>query len=326
MALVRTSGLPAFESMAGEGVPIVEGSSPDLRIGILNLMPDAALRATDRQFLRLVAAGAGEYDIAVYPFTVAADARGAEARAHIGQYYATFDGVREVGLDGLIVTGANPVQDELEREAFWSGLGQVLDWGREETSSILCSCLATHAVVQKYRDTTRVRLPQKMWGLYRHRIVADHPLLEGLEEPVEAPHSHWYDLSREMMEAVGLVVLMESDEAGVHMAVDDEDFYVFFQGHPEYDLVSLLKEYRRELGRFYRGERDDYPPLPEHYFDASARTELEEYRPILEKARDEEADPPRLDEERLLPRGDHPWNRQGQVIYRNWLRRLVDSR
>lgn len=326
MALVRTSGLPAFESMVAERVEVVDGSSPELRIGLLNLMPDAALRATDRQFLRLVAAGSRDHDIAVYPFTVAADARGPEARAHIEHHYETFDQVREIGLDGLIVTGANPAQDDLEMEAFWSGLGEVLDWGQGATGSILCSCLATHAVVQKYRNTRRVRLPEKMWGLYQHQIIAEHPLLEGLEEPVEAPHSHWYDLSREMMEDVGLVVLMESDDAGVHMAVDDEDFYVFFQGHPEYDLVSLLKEYRRELGRFYRGERDDYPPVPEHYFDADAVVELDDYRPILEKARDEEADPPRLDEVRLLPRGHHPWNEQGQVIYRNWLRRLADRR
>jgi homoserine O-succinyltransferase len=325
MALVRTSGLPAFDSMAAEGAEVVDGGSPELRIGLLNLMPDAALRATDRQFIRLVSAGSAEHDISVYPFTVAADARGPEARAHIDRYYTPFADVRDIGLDALIVTGANPAQDDLEREAFWSGLGEVLDWGQAETRSILCSCLATHAVVQKYRNTRRVRLPEKMWGLYQHRMVADHPLLEGLDEPVEAPHSHWYDLSRETMEDLGLVVLMESDEAGVHMAVDDSDFYVFFQGHPEYDLVSLLKEYRRELGRFYRGERDDYPPIPEHYFDTDALVELEEYRPILEKARDEEVDPPRLDEERLIPRGPHPWNQQGKVIYRNWLRRLAEQ-
>lgn len=329
MALVVSSGLPAFETMRAEGVAVVAphrvspAERPQVAVGLLNLMPDAALRATDRQFIRLVSAAADEFDIWVYPFTVAADTRGDEARRHVAAHYSNFDDIKRDGLDALIVTGANPAHDDLEREAFWGDLGAVFDWAQESTSSILCSCLATHAVLQKYRATTRKRLPQKMWGLYLHRILSDHPLLDGLDAPVEAPHSHWYDVSREEMEAAGLRVLMESDEAGVHMAVDDGDLYVFFQGHPEYDLVSLLKEYRRELGRFYSGERDDYPPVPAHYFDDVSVAELEAYRPILEGARRDGTSPPRLMEAELLPREPHPWNEQGQVIYRNWLAEVV---
>jgi homoserine O-succinyltransferase len=328
MALVAHSSLPAFSTMKEEGVAVSAPDEPGdglpaVSVGLLNLMPDAALRATDRQFVRLVAASADELDIFVYPFTVAAESRGDEARRHVSDHYSNFDEVRETGLDALIVTGANPAEDDLEREAFWGGLGDVLDWAQESTSSILCSCLATHVVLQRYRGTVRKRLPEKMWGLYQHRILADHPLLDGLDGPVEAPHSHWYDVTRSEMEAAGLTVLMESEEAGVHMAVDDADSYVFFQGHPEYDLVSLLKEYRREIGRFYRGERDDYPPVPDNYFDAESLKRLEKYRTILEQARDEGSDPPRLDEADLLPKQPHPWNEQGQVIYRNWLRRIV---
>lgn len=297
-----------------------------LSVGLLNLMPDAAIRATDRQFIRLVAAAADELELWVYPFTVAAFARGESARRHVSAFYSRFEDIREAGLDALIVTGANPAQHELDREAFWVELGEVLDWAQEETRSILCSCLATHAVLQRYRDTVRTLLPEKMWGVYQHEIIQDHPLLEGLSDPVEAPHSHWYDVTRKEMEAVGLNVLVESEEAGVHMAVDDEAFYVFFQGHPEYDLVSLLKEYQRELARFWRGERDDYPPLPANYFDKDVVTKLEEYRPVLEKAKADRRDPPLLAEPDLLPKGPHVWNDQGKVIYRNWLRGIADRK
>ncbi|MFZ0013356.1 MAG: homoserine O-succinyltransferase [Acidimicrobiia bacterium] len=328
MALVAHSSLPAFSAMRVEGVPVEtpdgRGSGrPELSIGLLNLMPDAALRATDRQFVRLVAAAADELDIFVYPFTVAAESRGAEAQRHVADHYSTFDEVKGAGLDALIVTGANPAEDDLEREAFWDGLGDVLDWAQESTSSILCSCLATHAVLQKYRGTVRKRLPDKMWGLYQHQILVDHPLLEGLDDPIEAPHSHWYDVTRSEMEAAGITVLMESDEAGVHMAVDDADSYVFFQGHPEYDPVSLLKEYRRELGRFFRGERDDYPPVPAHYFTTAALERLDAYRPVLEQARADGVDPPRLVETEFVPKEPHRWNEQGRVIYRNWLVGMV---
>lgn len=330
MSLVVDSSLPAFETMRAEGVPLIgsddAGDLPSVSVGLLNLMPDAALRATDRQFVRLVSAAADDLDIWVSPFTIAAESRGEEARRHVADYYTSFEHVRSSGLDALIVTGANPAQDDLERESFWGGLGDVLDWATGATQSVMCSCLATHAVLQKYRGMRRTRLPQKRWGVYSHYVLKDHQLLDGLAGPVEAPHSHWYDVTREEFESVGFTVVLESEEAGVHMAVDDDDFYVFFQGHPEYDLISLLKEYRRELARFWRAERDDYPPVPEHYFDADALSRLEEYRPILVKAKADGVEPPRLVEEDLLPTATHTWNQDGQVIYRNWLLRLVEER
>jgi homoserine O-succinyltransferase/O-acetyltransferase len=327
MALVAHSRLPAFETMRAEGAPVVApedaGGLPVVSVGLLNLMPDAALRATDRQFIRLLAAAADEFDIWVHPFTVAAEHRSEEARRHVAEYYSTFTDVVDSGLDALIVTGANPVQHELEREAFWGGLEEVLDWATVSTRSILCSCLATHAVLQKYRGLRRTRLPRKRWGVYSHYVLKDHPLLSGLDVWVEAPHSHWYDVTREEFESVGMTVVLESEEAGVHMAVDDDDFYVFFQGHPEYDLVSLLKEYRRELGRYWRGERVDYPPVPQNYFSQVALEKLTAYRPVLEAARAEGRQPPRLVEDQLLPKETHSWNEEGKVIYRNWLRQLA---
>ena len=107
------------------------------------------------------------------------------------------------------------------------------------------------------------------------------------------------------------------------MAVDDDSGYVFFQGHPEYDQVSLLKEYRRELARFFYRDRDDYPQLPEHYFDDNALEILTGYRLILESHRTLRQDPPRLSEDELTPHDKHVWISEGQVIYRNWLRGIA---
>lgn len=329
MALVTHSPLPAFDTMQAEGVELippqeaVSSGRPDISVGLLNLMPDAAMRATDRQFVRLLSAGAGTVDVWVYPFTVAVSARGEDARRHVDGYYSSFEDVSDRGLDALIVTGANPAQHLLEREPFWEPLGDVLDWAKHSTRSVLCSCLATHAVVERYDGVRRTRLPDKRWGVYEHRVVAEHPLLDGLEDPVVAPHSHWYDMTRHDFESIEASVLLESDEAGVHMAVGADDRFVFFQGHPEYDRVSLLKEYRRELGRYYSGERPEHPPVPEHYFDDSALARLDAYRLVLEEAKDSGRLPPPLDENELLPKNAPDWNTAGQVIYRNWLSGLL---
>ena len=37
---------------------------------------------------------------------------------------------------------------------------------------------------------------------------------------------------------------------------------VYFQGHPEYNINSLLKEYKREVMRYFTDQRTDYPPEP----------------------------------------------------------------
>lgn len=333
MALVAHTRLPAFQSMRQEGARVVtpdeaiQAELPHLRVGLLNLMPDAALRATDRQFIRLVAAYGDSADVWVYPFTVAAEHRGEAARLHISEHYSTFEEVVDMGLDALIVTGANPAQDDLAREVFWEGMIEVLDWAEETLNGVLCSCLATHAVLKKGAKVERFRLPQKRWGVYSHRLlVDDHPLVMGLQPPVEAPHSHWYDVTREQLEPVGVRVLMESDEAGVHMAVSEDDFYLFFQGHPEYDLVSLLKEYKREVGRFFRGERNDYPPYPEHYFDERGKAELELYRQRLINEKYRRHQIPTLPERLVTPQGRNTWTEPGYAIYRNWLGQIRERK
>jgi homoserine O-succinyltransferase len=327
MPLVAYSELPAFESLRREGVAVTtpeQAAQSDLaalRIGLLNLMPDAALRATDRQFIRLVSTYGDSANLYVYPFTVAAEYRGKEAQQHVNGHYETFDSLTEKGLDALIVTGANPKHVDLAWESFWEPMIDVLDWGQSNVHSILCSCLATHAVLKQYHSIERIPLPEKRWGVYSHQLLFDdHPLLAGVESPIDAPHSHLYDVSRATMQSAGLHVLAESEEAGVHMAVSDDDFsYVFFQGHPEYDGISLLKEYKREVGRFVAGERDDYPPYPEHYFDRTAITKLDDYKQRVLAACTDNREAPVFPEAEVAQGRDSTWTKAGQAIYANWL-------
>ncbi|MEM9056742.1 MAG: homoserine O-succinyltransferase, partial [Pseudomonadota bacterium] len=290
MPIVESNPLPAYAALRREGLALIAPNAagrqrPLLRIGLLNLMPDAALRATDRQFLRLID-GYGEYaDLEVVPFTLAAEARGAAARAHVEAWYTPFATVREQTFDALVITGANPLHERLVDEAFWPGLVEVLDWALEHVPTVLCSCLATHAVIEHLYGEVRVRLPAKMWGVFAHDIVApEHPLVAGLRAPVSAPHSHHFDMAADRLRALGVAVLMQSAAAGVHMAtVEHGTRWVFFQGHPEYDRVSLLKEYQREVLRFAAGERD-FPPVPRHYFPPSCATALTEHRRAVHAA------------------------------------------
>ena len=53
-----------------------------------------------------------------------------------------------------------------------------------------------------------------------------------------------------------------------------EKLFLFFQGHPEYATDTLLREYRRDAGRYLRGESQCYPSLPQRYFDAATASAL----------------------------------------------------
>lgn len=324
MPIVAHSSLPAFESISREGIAVVERPDPglpELRIGLLNLMPDAALQATERQFLRLVNAYGDAANLVVLPFAVRADYRAEVALAHIDAHYATFAALRTDGLDALIITGANPAAEDIATEAFWEPLIEVIDWGRTGVDSILCSCLATHAVLHHYHDTPRTELPQRQWGVYEHDILMpDHPLMRGVSAPVHAPHSHRYAVSRDGMERAGLTVLADSADAGVHLAVGNGDAnFVFFQGHPEYDAISLLKEYKREVQRFLTGSRQTYPPYPEHYLDAEATRLLDAYQQQVTESDFAQRTIPPFPEEELSGGRESTWKEAGMQIHRNWL-------
>src|SRR5699024_11433194 len=135
----------------------------------------------------------------------------------------------------------------------------------------------THAVLEFRYGQKRRRLPAKRWGVYSHRVVArSHPLVRGVNTRFDVPHSRFNEISHDQFKAAGLHVLAESQRGGVHLAVSEDLFrIVFFQGHPEYDSISLLKEYKREVLRFAQKQRDNYPPFPKNYFSLKIQAMLD---------------------------------------------------
>src|ERR1700745_2720842 len=79
-----------------------------LDIGLVNNMPDAALEQTERQFIGLLKAAAGERRIRVKLFYVPEIARAGAARERVQLQYAPIEELWQTRLDGLIVTGNAP--------------------------------------------------------------------------------------------------------------------------------------------------------------------------------------------------------------------------
>jgi homoserine O-succinyltransferase len=327
MPLVAHNALPTFRRLEQFGLEIMdldEALHQDIRelhIGLLNMMPDAALAATEHQFINLVGNCNKIAQFYVYPFSLPELNRGAEAQAHIDRHYARFPELREQGLDALIISGANVANPSLDQEPFWEPLMEVIDWAEHNVTSILCSCLATHAVVKHHHGIDRRPLPSKRWGVYSHRVTwPEHPLVRDINTRFDAPHSRHNEVSREQLEAAGLVVLAESEEAGVHLAVSPDLFrIVYFQGHPEYDAFSLLKEYKREVLRYLAGELAEPPPFPEHYFSSAAEDLAGAFLDSAASARSPAQRARDFPEEELTALVDNTWRDTGKAIVNNWL-------
>jgi homoserine O-succinyltransferase len=136
----------------------------------------------------------------------------------------------------------------------------------------------------------------------------------------DVPHSRFNQIDREQFEAAGLHILVESDVAGVHLAASEDRFrIIFFQGHPEYDTVSLFKEYKREVNRFIRGERPDYPPFPENYFSLLTEAMLDEHRDLVLAARARGVPIPELPESLIVPNLDNTWHDTAEAVINNWI-------
>ena len=327
MPLVQHSKLPTFDRLRESGHEVLtldralHQDIRELHIGFLNMMPDAALQATERQFIRLVGGCNRIAQFFVYPFSLDGLPRSAETRAYIERYYDRFENLRESGLDALIITGANVANPALEHEPFWDPLMEVVDWARGHVASTLCSCLATHAVLKRFYGIDRRPLPEKRWGVYDHRVAwPDHPLLAGINTRFDVPHSRFNDISRAQLEAAGLHVLVESAEGGVHMAASEDHFRaIFFQGHPEYDLNSLLKEYKREVFRYLNGELPHPPRYPEHYFPPAVQAAAERFVEQAEQALREDRPLPPFIEDEAEGQLDNTWGDTARAIVSNWL-------
>ena len=288
-------------------------------IGLVNNMPDAALDATVRQFRALLAAAADDMAVRLTLYTLPEVPRTDFGRQQVSGY-ADISELWKSRLDGLIVTGAEPRAADLEDEPYWESLTRVLEWAERHTYSTILSCLAAHAGILHIDGIVRRPLDDKRFGVFECVRVSDHPLTAAAPSRLQMPQSRWNEIPEEALLACGYRVLTRSDDAGVDSFVKQrKSLFVFFQGHPEYEAVTLMLEYRRDIGRFLRRERDTYPPMPRGYFDeetAGALTALRE-RALLDRREELLAEFPTA---MAAGKVTNTWRSTAESLYRNWLK------
>ncbi len=295
----------------------------DLTIGLINNMPDTALQATERQFMRLLRQAAGNVRIDLHCFSLPSVHRSQTAQWRVDRQYTDIADLGRLKFDGLIVTGAEPNAATLPEEPFWRDLTDIIDWAEANTRSTIWSCLAAHAAVLHLDRIERHRLDGKCSGIYDCARVTDNWLTADLPSPLKISHSRLNELRASDLTAKGYQVLTQSHEAGVDIFVKElRSQFVFFQGHPEYDPLSLEREYLRDISRYLAGERDGYPAVPAGYFDTETEDRLARFarRAGVERRPALSAELP----DRTL-RQDIAASNAAAGIFRNWLRYLSDG-
>jgi len=288
-----------------------------LTIGLINNMPDSALQATERQFMRLLKATAGNRRIHLHCFSLPSVHRSQTAKCHIDRHYTDIAHLDRLHLDGLIVTGAEPKAATLPEESFWQELIGIVGWAEANTRSTIWSCLAAHAAVLHLDGIERQRLDAKCSGVYDCAKVADDWLTRDIPSPLKIPHSRLNGLRKHDLIRAGYQILTQSQQAGVDtFAKQLRSYFVFFQGHPEYDTMSLQREYLRDISRFLAGERDAYPAVPAGYFDAETEKALAGFqqRASAERKAALSAELPALTIRSGIAAGT-----AATVIFKNWL-------
>jgi homoserine O-succinyltransferase len=204
---------------------------------------------------------------------------------------------------------------------FWGSLIEVADWAHDNVTSTLCSCLATHAVLDFRYGQKRIRQRQKKWGVFRHQVVdVSHPLVDDINSVFDVPHSRWNSVTAEQFTAGNLKILVTGDDDCVHLATSPDGFRtVFFQGHPEYDTVSLLKEYKRDVNLYISGDMADYPPMPENYLSDFNAAVLREYRGRIDASRAQGLAMPEFPEHLVLKNLQNTWQDTASAVIGTWL-------
>lgn len=265
MPLIIPQELPAFDELSRENVFVMQRERAQsqnirpLRILILNLMPTKIV--TETQLARLLANSPLQVQI-TFLQTATHDTTHTPEQ-HMKAFYKTFGEIRNERFDGMIITGA-PIEDlDYEQVDYWPELCEIMEFSKENVYSTVHLCWGAFAGLYYHFGVRKEHLPQKMFGVFEHRVTRpSNPLVRGFDEVFYAPHSRWAGLNAADLEArTELRLLAESDLAGPMLLSTESGRQIFVIGHPEYDKYTLDAEYKRDVlaGKEIFVPRNYYP-------------------------------------------------------------------
>ena len=253
MPIKVQNDLPAKAILENENIFVMDehrAMTQDIRplyIVILNLMPTK--EETELQLLRALSNTPLQIDVTL--LCVESYVSKNTPASHLNKYYKRFREIRGRKFDGMIITGAPVEQMPFEEVDYWGELTEIMEWTKAHVTSTVHICWGAQAGLYYHYGIQKYEMDKKLFGIYEQRVLdRTVPLVRGFDDVFRAPHSRYTYVRREdILACPELMLLAESDEAGVFLVQSRDGKQIFVMGHPEYDRVTLDGEYRRDRGR-----------------------------------------------------------------------------
>ena len=245
--------LPAKEILERENIFVMDEHRAvhqdirPLKIGLLNLMP--LKEDTELQLLRSFSNTPLQVDVT---FVMVSNHQSKNTSAnHLNKFYVRFQDVKDQNFDGFIITGAPIEQIPFEEVDYWEEMKEIMEWTKTHVTSTIYLCWGAQAAYYYHFGIDKYPLKKKLFGVFRHRVMNRRiPLVRGFDDVFYAPHSRHTQIDPAKIKACeDLMVLAESDEAGVFLAMTKDGRQIFVMGHHEYDRMTLDEEYKRDKSK-----------------------------------------------------------------------------
>ncbi len=293
MPIKIDDALPSKKILESENIFVITNkfaARQDIRpikIIILNLMPIKS--ETETHLLRLLSNSPIQVDIELLQMVSHKSIN--TSSEYLNKFYKTFNNIKALKYDGMIITGAPVETLDFEQVDYWKELCNVMEWSKHNVYSSFHICWGAQAALYYHYSIPKTVVNNKISGVYQQKVIDIYnPLVRGFDEIFSMPHSRYSNIDTiNILKNKDLNIIANSKEVGASIISNKNGRQIFITGHLEYQKETLANEYFRDIKRGLN------PLIPKNYFPQNDPSKS----PIMS------------------------WNSHANLLFSNWLNYFV---
>ena len=293
MPIKIDGALPSKKILESENIFVITNkfaARQDIRpikIIILNLMPIKS--ETETHLLRLLSNSPIQVDIELLQMVSHKSIN--TSSEYLNKFYKTFNNIKALKYDGMIITGAPVETLDFEQVDYWKELCNVMEWSKHNVYSSFHICWGAQAALYYHYSIPKTVVNNKISGVYQQKVIDIYnPLVRGFDEIFSMPHSRYSNIDTiNILKNKDLNIIANSKEVGASIISNKNGRQIFITGHLEYQKETLANEYFRDIKRGLN------PLIPKNYFPQNDPSKS----PIMS------------------------WNSHANLLFSNWLNYFV---
>lgn len=293
MPIKIDDALPSKKILESENIFVITNkfaARQDIRpikIIILNLMPIKS--ETETHLLRLLSNSPIQVDIELLQMVSHKSIN--TSSEYLNKFYKTFNNIKALKYDGMIITGAPVETLDFEQVDYWKELCNVMEWSKHNVYSSFHICWGAQAALYYHYSIPKTVVSNKISGVYQQKVIDIYnPLVRGFDEIFSMPHSRYSNIDTiNILKNKDLNIIANSKEVGASIISNKNGRQIFITGHLEYQKETLANEYFRDI------KRGLSPLIPKNYFPQNDPSKS----PIMS------------------------WNSHANLLFSNWLNYFV---